>query len=212
MSARSIVITALAVGVMSNVAGAQQRASQSKAMTLTAQDYLDIQQLSNKYAFLIDTCANGGYDFADLFTADGEFSVSQQWGAPGTIGRTKGREGLANAAGGDGKGACRDPKTTIGYGISHIIVNHVITPTPEGASGTAYLLAIGVGGDPTKIERQGGYEDAYVKTPAGWRFKSRTHVFPNMRESVQFGPAGRRGQPPAAPQNPPTAGQSQPGR
>jgi hypothetical protein len=211
MSARSIVIAALAVGVMSSVASAQQRGSQSKAMTLTPQDYLDIQQLSNKYAFLIDTCTNGGYDFADLFTPDGEFSVSQQWGAPGTIGRTKGREGLANAGGGDGKGACRDPKTTLGYGISHIIVNHVITPTHEGASGMAYLLAIGVGGDPTKIERQGGYEDAYVKTAAGWRFKSRTHVFPNLRESVQFGPAGRRSQPPAAAPTQP-AGQSPPGR
>src|SRR5437867_12384728 len=56
MSARNIVIAALAVGVMTSVASAQQRGSQPKAMTLTAQDYLDIQQLSNKYAFLIDTC------------------------------------------------------------------------------------------------------------------------------------------------------------
>jgi hypothetical protein len=67
----------------------------------------------------------------------------------------------------------------------------VITPSPEGATGKSYLLAIGVGGDPTVIERQGGYEDVYVRTPAGWRIKSRVHVFPNLRESVQFGP--RRG-------------------
>ena len=71
----------------------------------------------------------------------------------------------------------------------------MITPTADGASGKSYLLAIGVGGDPTKIERQGGYEDVYVKTPAGWRFKSRVHVFPNLRESVQFGPRGRRAPP-----------------
>jgi hypothetical protein len=63
----------------------------------------------------------------------------------------------------------------------------VITATTEGVTGKSYLLAIGVGGDPTKIERQGGYEDVYVKTPNGWRFKSRVHVFPNIRESVQFG-------------------------
>ena len=99
--------------------------------------------------------------------------------------------------GGDGTGGCVDPKTTMGYGISHLIVNLVVTPTSGGAVGKSYLLAIGVGGDPTKIERQGGYDDVYVKTAAGWRFKSRIHVFPNMSESVQFG-RGRRGQPPPA--------------
>ena len=35
-----------------------------------------------------------------------------------------------------------------------------------------------------------------MKTAAGWRFKSRVHVFPNLRESVQFGPRGRGVQPP----------------
>ena len=33
----------------------------------------------------------------------------------------------------------------------------------------------------------GHYEDRYVKTKDGWRFKSRFHVFPNMANSVQFG-------------------------
>ena len=168
------------------------------APPLSTQDYIDIQQLVSRYAFLVDTCAGGGYEFADLFTADGEFSVSQQWGVAGTR-RTTGREALADAAGGDGKGGCKDPKTTMGYGISHISVNHVIAPAPGGAVGKSYLLAIGVGGDPTTIERQGGYEDVYVKTANGWRFKSRVHVFPNLRESVQFGPRGRGVQPPSAP-------------
>jgi hypothetical protein len=168
------------------------------APALTTQDYIDIQQLVSRYAFLIDTCSGAGYEFADLFTPDGEFSVSQQWGTEGAR-KTKGREALADAAGGDGKGGCKDPKTTMGYGISHISVNHVITPAPGGATGKSYLLAIGVGGDPTTIERQGGYEDVYVKTAAGWRFKSRVHVFPNLRESVQFGPRGRGVQPPAPP-------------
>jgi hypothetical protein len=178
---------------------AQQAAG--KAMTLTAQDYIDLQQLSARYAFNIDGCINGGADYADLYTDDGEFSVSQQWGVAGNR-KTKGRAALIKAAGGDGQGGCVDPKTTMGYGISHIIVNLVITPTPEGAIGKSYLLAIGVGGDPTKIERQGGYDDVYVKTPAGWRFKSRVHVFPNMADSVQFG-RGRRGQP----ATPPSPGQ-----
>lgn len=178
-----------------SAAPAQQRGAGSPApLTLTAQDYAEIQQLSNRYAWAIDVCTNAGYDFADLFAEDGEFSLSEQWGVAGNRARTKGRDALAAVAGGDGKGGCRDPKTMLGYGISHMIVNHVITPTPGGATGKSYLLAIGVGGDPTKIERQGGYEDVYVKTSAGWRFKSRVHVFPNMRESVQFGPGSGRGQ------------------
>ena len=169
---------------------------------LSTQDYIDIQQLAARYAFLIDTCTNGGNDFADLFTPDGEFSVSQEWGKAGAK-PTKGRAALVSAAGGDGNGGCRDAKTLMGYGISHISVNHVIMPSAEGAVGKSYLLAIGVGGEPTTIEKQGGYEDVYVKTPAGWRFKSRVHVFPNLRESVQFGPRGRRGGGAAAPAAPP---------
>lgn len=196
MSTWKTLAAVAACGIVTCAAAqAQPRASSPapKAMTLTAQDYAEIQQLSNRYAWAIDTCTNGGSDFADLFTDDGEFGLSEQFGMPATRAKTKGREALANAAGGDGKGGCRDPKTLLGYGISHLVVNHVITPTATGATGRSYLLAIGVGGDPTKIERQGGYDDVYVKTPAGWRFKSRVHVFPNMSESVQFGRGGRRG-------------------
>jgi hypothetical protein len=32
-----------------------------------------------------------------------------------------------------------------------------------------------LGGDPNKMEYDGYYEDAYAKTPQGWRFKSRIH-------------------------------------
>jgi hypothetical protein len=191
-------VTAIAVVLVSGVAThAQQSTPPARAGSLTADDQLAIMQLASQYAFAIDTCTNGGADFADLFVDDGEFSVSQQWGVAGNR-RIKGRAALIEAAGGDGKGGCKDPKTQLGYGISHIVANHVIVPSPEGATGKSYLLAIGVGGDPTTIERQGGYEDVYVKTPAGWRFKSRVHVFPDIGQSVQFGPRGRgRGTPPA---------------
>jgi len=59
-----VLITALAG---TTVAGAQGRNADATAARLTAQDYLDIQQLSARYAFLIDACTNGGNDFADLF-------------------------------------------------------------------------------------------------------------------------------------------------
>ena len=190
MFRRTLTIAAMAGLAAIAADGAQ---APRAAKPLAPQDYIDIQQLAARYAFAIDTCVNAGADFADLFTEDGEFSVSQQWGVAGNR-KTRGRVALMDAAGGDGVGGCKDPKTTMGYGISHIVVNHVITPTPDGASGKSYILAIGVGGDPTRIERQGGYDDVYVKTPFGWRIKTRIHVFPNLRESVQFGSRGRGAQ------------------
>jgi hypothetical protein len=47
-------------------------------------------------------------------------------------------------------------------------------PTAEGARGTSYLLMID--GPANQIYWAGWYEDVYVKTPKGWRFKSRVHV------------------------------------
>jgi len=187
------------------VAQAAQESLQEAPMKLTALDYIEIGQLSARYAFAIDTCTNRGYDYADLYTDDGYFAVSQHWGVTGKI-YARGREALARVDGGTATG-CRDPKTMMGYGLTHIIVNLVITPTPTGAKGKCMLLALGVGGSPTTIERQGGYEDVYVKTAKGWRIKSRVHVFPNMAESVQF---GHRSVNPAAPRAGATPGSPAP--
>jgi hypothetical protein len=166
------------------------------AMKLTAQDYAEIQQLAVRYAWLLDQCANGGYDYADLYVADGQFSVAENFGAAADKHRfvTKGREALAKAAGGDGKGNCADPKTQLGYGLTHIVTNHMIVPTKDGAVGKHRLLTVGVCGYPHAMELQGGYEDEYVKTKDGWRFKSRTHVFKSA-SSLQFGVCANRDQP-----------------
>ena len=173
---------------------ARQKAASSstKPMVLTAQDYIEIQQLAARYAYAIDKCTNSGYDYADLYTSDGVFSIADENGVPGTP-KFEGRDRLAEAAGG-GKGGCIDPKTVPDrYSMSHIVANHVITPTAEGATGKSYLLVVGFG-DPTAREtgRQpvrayawGGYDDVYVKTAEGWRFKSRVHVWPGMPDSLR---------------------------
>src|SRR5579863_2527505 len=77
---------------------AQQKAasSSSKVMTLTAQDYIDIQQLVARYGYAIDKCTNSGYDYADLYTPDGVFSVADENGVPATA-RFEGRDRLAEA-------------------------------------------------------------------------------------------------------------------
>src|SRR5262245_9866268 len=71
------------------------------AMKLTAQDYAEIEQLAIRYAWLIDRCTNGGYDYADLYVPDGQFAVAEQFGTTSSDQRrftAKGREALAKAA------------------------------------------------------------------------------------------------------------------
>ena len=75
-------------------ASASVRAQQQAAAPaeLTALDYFQIQQLVARYAVAIDTCSNNGYDYADLFTADGAFVPSFEGKQLGAI---QGRERLA---------------------------------------------------------------------------------------------------------------------
>ena len=148
--------------------------------TLTPQDYLDIQQLVSKYAYAIDECTNKGYDYADLYVADGAFLTSRNGKI---LNRFEGRERLAEAA----RGGMPDCKDVPWAGIVHMLVNHVIEPVQGGATGKVYLIAIGVDGEPGKVEAQGRYEDVYVKTANGWRFKSRTHVLAAGQQEVSRG-------------------------
>jgi hypothetical protein len=176
--------------VLSALAACLALPAAAQEAQLTTQDYIEIQQLNAHYAFAIDQCTNSGYDYADLYTPDGTFAVAETWGEPGRVFAT-GREELANAAGG-GPGGCRDPKTLMGYGISHVTTDQIIEPRDGGAYGRNKLIAMSIGGDPSVNEIQGGYEDFYVKTADGWRIKSRVHVFPNMDNSLQFGPLRRQ--------------------
>jgi len=173
---------------------AQQKAAKpsDKPMVLAAQDYIDIQQLVARYGYAIDKCTNSGYDYADLYTPDGVFGIADEDGTPGTVSYV-GRDRLAEADGG-GKNGCVDPKTVPDrYAMSHIVANLVITPAPGGATGKSYLLTVGFGdptnkdtaNKPTRAYEWGHYDDFYVKTPAGWRFKIRTHVWPGIPASLR---------------------------
>jgi hypothetical protein len=189
MSKISLTLGAVAVALCSHAAPAVAQVQQ-----LTALDYIEIQQLVSKYARAIDTCSNNGYDYADLFTADGYFAPEVN----GKIGnKAQGRERLAEISGGGSRG-CKNVGW-IRQGVKHLYVNHIITPTAEGATGTVDMLMIGLGGDPYKIHHEGYYEDTYVKTPQGWRFKSRVH---HVAEGGTTGQGGRQGG--APPQQPAT--------
>jgi hypothetical protein len=164
----SVVLIALCAVASSTASG--QAPAAAKPRELTALDYIEIQQLVAKYARAIDTCSNNGYDYADLFTSDGAFIPSFN-GKPGAP--IQGRERLAEVSGGGSRG-CKNVGWIV-QGVRHLYVNHIITPTAEGATGVVDMLMIGLGGDPNKIEYDGYYEDTYVKTPQGWRFKQRMH-------------------------------------
>jgi hypothetical protein len=148
----------------------------TKTATLTALDYIEIQQLVNRYAFAIDTCGNNGYDYADLYTPDGVF----YWGVGAR--KSVGREQLAEAAGGGKNGCQKLQRATAEKPLAtHTTVNLIIEPSTEGAIGKSYLVYpgdLGLHSDPTHSGHVGGYQDVYVKTSNGWRFKSRLHVFP----------------------------------
>jgi hypothetical protein len=151
------VAAAWGVGVLALVT-VQAQQKDAKATPLTAMDIIEIQQLVARYAYAVDTHADNGYAYADLFAPDGVFG-----------GKTTGRETLAELA----------RKTQAERGgpsyTRHFLTNVIINPSPGGATGRQYLVAIdvGEGGKPSSIIHGGHYDDVYVKTPAGWRFKSR---------------------------------------
>jgi hypothetical protein len=169
MRRRIVVIASWLVVVLATAHG-QQPTTTPAPRELTALDYFQIQQLVARYARAIDTCANNGYDYADLFTPDGVFIPSIN-GQPGP--KTQGRDKLAEISGGGARG-CKNVGWIL-QGVRHLYVNHIITPTVDGATGTVDMLMIGLGGDPNKIEHDGYYEDTYARTPQGWRFKQRVH-------------------------------------
>jgi len=167
---------ALGLGLtLATLAGVYAQQNRGVA-ALTGTDYAEIQRLSAQYGQAIDSCSGNGYGYADLYTPDGVFIDMWSEGAIKQGGtRWQGREKLREIASGANFGGpgCTSPR--FNGSISHLILNLVITPSPEGARGNSYLVELG-GQDPGRIQRLGNYEDVYVKTANGWRFKTRTHT------------------------------------
>jgi hypothetical protein len=142
------------------------------APALTAADYLEIQQLPARYPYAVDMHGGDGSAYAALFTQDGTFGA-----------QAKGRAQLADLA------AKTNPDRSGPAYTRHFVTNVVVTPSPGGATGRSYLVAIDVGenGKPSTIAHGGYYDDVYVKTPEGWRIKSRTYT----RSEIGPQPASR---------------------
>jgi hypothetical protein len=167
------------IGAAVGIVGVVVAQGQQSRSTLTALDYIEIQQLVSKYPYALDTGGDGGYVYADLFVPDGVFIRSS--GA-----RVEGREALARLVRLNPKAPrLSEPGPSFNPGrrgplyTSHFITNHVIEPAPDGATGKQYLVIIDLNDETgrTNVVQQGGhYEDVYVKTARGWRFKSRQMI------------------------------------
>jgi hypothetical protein len=155
-------------------AGAQRAGA---TMALTADDHLQIQQLVARFGYALDTGANDGAMFADLFTPDGVFGTANGRTQLVALARTR-PDSRANR---------------------HFASNLIIRPAERGATGTQYevVFAIGRDGSQSIIVGSGRYDDTYAKTPAGWRIQKR-EFFP----AVTTTDANRA----AIPETPPSGG------
>ena len=175
--------TTVAVGFLAMVTGthAQQKSATKAAAqpspTLTALDYIEIEQLVYRYGWALDSGADNGFAYADLYAPDGIFTGTNQ--GPG--GRSyQGRERLAALA----RGGKRGPSF-----VSHCVTNVIIEPAPDGAVGRTYVAIFDIGnggnGSRSRLDHGGLYNDVYVKTESGWRFKTRTYYESKSGEPVQ---------------------------
>jgi SnoaL-like domain len=131
--------------------------------SLSVWDYLQIEQLVASYGHALDSGfgkGDNGDAYAGLYTRDGLAFLN-----------TKGYEALAALA--------REQPRGPNY-VRHYITHHLIDPSPEGATGKAYLAVLDIGehGKPNTVFLGGHYEDTYVRTPEGWRIKTRNLLPP----------------------------------
>lgn len=137
---------------------AQQRSAKPK---LSAEDWIEIRQLYSKYAIFLDTKKDNGESFASLFTEDGVYDTNAVH---------RGHKEIAEQA------AEWTRRWEVDQLPNHYSsINVLIEPSSEGAVGTAYFVMMESHGQsgPSVTTFNGVYNDVFVKTRDGWKFKSR---------------------------------------
>jgi hypothetical protein len=170
MSSRKIIGASVLVIA---VAGLSWLHGQQTKVKLTADDYIEIQRLYADYVYALDQ--GQGDRFAATFLDDGEF-VGGRGAGRGAEVRTpiKGKDALFNLG-------------SRGSGNRHFVSNLVINRTPEGATGSCYLLQFNVRTVPAVLTQTAIYEDTLVKTRQGWKFKKRI-VWNDMDDITPYKP------------------------
>jgi hypothetical protein len=167
---KTLAASLVLLAVMTAVA-AQRPAAQAPA--LTALDYHEIEQLNAQFCHGLDSAAEGGFQFANAFTADGVYID-----ASGRV--YQGREQLAALA-------RQDPESTKGpTNVRHYVTSTMVEPTAAGAAAKGYLMvaATRVNTRPGGALDAGQYWDDLVRTADGWRIARRTLVRATERPSA----------------------------
>jgi len=112
--------TILMLAALLSVALGAEPSAQSAGGTLTAQDFVEIQQLYAKYNWALDSGDSQGY--AATFTPDGVFN------------NNVGHDAIVKFADTFHAG--------LGSHVRHWNTNLMITPSPTGASGQVYLVLV----------------------------------------------------------------------
>lgn len=167
--AKLSLVCAIAIVYGATVA-AQTRAADRP---LTDQDRAEIQRLVERYALALSSCQSAEY--ASLFVPDGTFTSNDfrgprhraMYGPNG--GTLVGRARLAELV--ETEEFCIDKSTNQGARGNRIPPRVQLTESSDGVRGTIPLA------------NNGRYEDVYVKTSEGWRFKSRKVVMPTLPAS-----------------------------
>lgn len=128
--------------------------AQAQGGKLTTQDYIDIQQLFARYYQTLDVKDGEGY--AANFTEDGELVLNS--------GTQKGRAALVKYG-----------REGINPHQVHSVSNLLITPSPEGATIKSYVQSVKLDENRQPIFNgpPSVSDDVVVKTPQGWRLKTR---------------------------------------
>jgi hypothetical protein len=139
------------LGLVLAAATTRVYAQKPSGAALTAQDFVEIQQLYARYNWTLDAGDAEGY--ASTFTSDGTFN------------NNVGHEAIVKFA--------ETFHGGMGAHVRHWNTNLMIVPTPEGAHGQVYLVLVDFGAKPATIVTSASYSDDLVKTGQGWRFKKR---------------------------------------
>ena len=126
------------------------------------------------YGYALDTGADNGHAYANNFAPDGV-----------VFGRIKGHDAMVELA----------RKQVVGpQWVRHFLTNMLIEATADGGvAGKNYLVVLDIGqaGKPSSIYIGGHYEDTYVKTAEGWRFKTRTLIYSKTGPAPAQAPSSR---------------------
>jgi SnoaL-like domain len=127
-------------------------------------DRLEISELYSRHFYSLDglTAILGGeadQNWAETFTADGEFSMVRANG--GVLALARGTEELVRIY------------ATFHHTTRHWMNHLLILPDESGVRGSCYILGLDIKELPYKIIRTGIYEDQLVQVDAAWKFQAR---------------------------------------